>query len=172
VKRVLLATGVAVLVAGTLFPPSAPAVEHVSTGSSAQFEAGVVARLNALRTRRGLGPLRLSRELETAARHHAQDMAQSGFCGHDSANGAPFRGRLLRYYARRPGWRFWSAGENVLCHPRGVTPARALALWLDSPSHRATLLSPTWREVGVAAAHGTFNREEVVYVTADFGVRR
>jgi uncharacterized protein YkwD len=172
VKRVLLATGIAALVAGTLFPPSAPAVERLSTRSSAQFEAGIVARVNALRTRHGLGSLRLSRELKTAARHHAQDMAQSGFCGHASANGAAFEGRLLRYYARRPGWRFWSAGENVLCHPRGVTPARALALWLGSPSHRATLLSSTWREVGVAAAYGTINGEEVVFVTADFGVRR
>jgi uncharacterized protein YkwD len=170
-KRVLLASGIAVLIAGTLFPPSAPAVA-LSTGSSAQFEAGVVARLNALRTRRGLGPLRVSRELAAAARHHASDMARSGFCGHDSANGTPFRGRLLGFYARRPGWRFWSASENVLCNPGGLAPAAAIGHWLRSPSHRTNMLSPTWREVGVAAVYGTYNGEDFLFVTADFGVRR
>jgi uncharacterized protein YkwD len=34
------------------------------------------------------------------------------------------------------------------------------------------MLSPNWREIGVAAAYGTINGEEVVFVTADFGVRR
>lgn len=171
-KRVLFAVGTAVVVAGALVPSSAPAVVRLSTGSSAQLEAGVVAHLNGLRTRRGLRPLRLSRELASAARHHASDMAQGGFCGHESANGAAFRGRLQRFYTRRPGWRLWSAGENVLCHPRGLSAPAAIGQWLGSPSHRANMLSPTWREVGVAAVHGTFNGEEFVFVTADFGVRR
>jgi uncharacterized protein YkwD len=170
-KRVLLALGIAVAVAATLVPPGAAAAP-ASLGSPAQFEAGVVARINAVRARSGLRPLRVSRELASAARHHAGDMARSGFCGHDSADGSPFRGRLLRFYARRPGWRLWSAAENVICHARGLTAATAVALWLDSPGHRANILSPTWREVGVASVYGRSTAGELLFVTADFGVRR
>jgi hypothetical protein len=47
---------------------------------------------------------------------------------------------------------------------------------MKSPEHRANLLSPTWREVGVSALHvaaapGAFQGLDVTIVTTDFGVR-
>jgi uncharacterized protein YkwD len=47
---------------------------------------------------------------------------------------------------------------------------------MNSPPHRANLLSPRWREVGLAAVHvgrapGVYGGREVTIVTADFGVR-
>ena len=55
--------------------------------------------------------------------------------------------------------------------------ARALKLWMHSPEHRANLLSPDWREVGLSAVHvdsapGTYHGLGVTIVTADFGARR
>jgi uncharacterized protein YkwD len=49
-------------------------------------------------------------------------------------------------------------------------------MWMSSPVHRATLLNPAWREVGIAARHyssapGIYSRQAVTILTADFGVR-
>ncbi len=53
----------------------------------------------------------------------------------------------------------------------------ALELWLASPPHRANLLSPRWREIGLGAVHafvaaGVYEGRAVTILTADFGVRR
>jgi uncharacterized protein YkwD len=48
---------------------------------------------------------------------------------------------------------------------------------INSPEHKAILLTPRWREIGLSAVHssgapGTYGGREVTIVTADFGVRR
>jgi uncharacterized protein YkwD len=174
VKRVLFAFALLLAVTGALFPKGAPAVEQKSVVSIDALEERMLSRLNALRTRRGLTPLRVSPALSSAARYHTRDMARNRFCGHDSANGTNLWKRVSRYYGRGRGWRIWAAGENVLCHPRRLTAAAALRRWLGSPGHRANLLSSQWREVGVAALYagppGGFS-EETLFVTANFGAR-
>ncbi len=50
-------------------------------------------------------------------------------------------------------------------------------MWMRSPEHRANILAPRWREVGIAAVHldsapGLFRGLPVTIVTTDFGVRR
>jgi uncharacterized protein YkwD len=49
-------------------------------------------------------------------------------------------------------------------------------MWLASPEHRANLMNPHWREIGVAAVHvtaapGIYRGLDVTIVTTDFGVR-
>jgi uncharacterized protein YkwD len=175
VKRVLFAFALLLAVTGALFPKGAPAVEQTSVVSVDALEERMLSRLNVLRTRRGLTPLRLSAALSSAARYHTRDMARNGFCGHDSANGTNFWKRVSRFYGQGRGWRVWAAGENVLCHPRPLTAAAALRRWLGNPGHRANLLSSQWREVGVAALYaeppGEFSGEETLFVTANFGAR-
>ena len=56
-----------------------------------------------------------------------------------------------------------------------TTPAIVDA-WLDSPPHRAIILSPTWRDAGIGALYAPsapkeFGGAEAVVVTADFGLR-
>jgi uncharacterized protein YkwD len=48
---------------------------------------------------------------------------------------------------------------------------------MHSPEHRANILKPEWREIGVSAVHldtapGTYGGRPVTIVTTDFGVRR
>jgi uncharacterized protein YkwD len=132
-------------------------------------------RLNALRARRGLAPLKVSAGLSSAAQRHSVDMARNGFCGHDSANGASFWRRVSGFYARGPGWTMWSVAENVLCHPLRLSASAALGQWLASPGHRANLLAPQWREVGLGAVYADPSQSrgrDALLVTADFGVRR
>jgi len=47
---------------------------------------------------------------------------------------------------------------------------------MQSGGHRANILNPRWREVGIGAVHsttarGAFTRRPVTIITADFGVR-
>ncbi len=74
------------------------------------------------------------------------------------------------------GFAGWSVGENLLWSSPDVSAQSALQMWMASPEHRANLLSPRWREVGVAAVHesaapGVFKGLDVTIVTTDFGVR-
>jgi uncharacterized protein YkwD len=53
---------------------------------------------------------------------------------------------------------------------------KAVELWLGSHDHRQNILSPTWREIGVAAVHaststGEYGGGPVTIITTDFGVR-
>ena len=102
-------------------------------------------------------------------------MAAQGYFAHESADGSAFWKRIQRFYTSSP-WRSWSVGENLLWSSPDVDAQGALQLWLNSPEHRANLLAPSWREIGVSALHvaaapGTFHGLDVTIVTTDFGVR-
>jgi uncharacterized protein YkwD len=67
-------------------------------------------------------------------------------------------------------------GENLLWGAPDIGALRAFNLWLGSPMHRANLLSPRWREIGIGAMHsskapGLYGGRPATVVTADFGVR-
>jgi uncharacterized protein YkwD len=151
------------------------ATTRPATGTVA-LERSVLAEVNALRRSRGLVPLRLSPQLSAAAQAHSATMARHGFFRHESADGSAFWQRVRRYY-RAGGYGYWSVGENLLWSSPNVDARGALRMWLNSPSHRRTLLTAEWREIGlgavhVAAAPGAFGGREVTILTADFGVRR
>jgi uncharacterized protein YkwD len=139
------------------------------------LEHGVLVDINAIRTEHHLAPLRLSAPLTVSAREHSQEMAAHGYFAHESPDGSPFWKRIKRVYPQS-SFGTWSVGENLLWSSPNVDPAGALKLWMKSPEHRANLLSPTWREVGVSALHvaaapGAFQGLDVTIVTTDFGVR-
>ena len=102
-------------------------------------------------------------------------MLEYGFFGHDSADGTAFNERIRRHYTNR-GWRMWSVGEALLA-TRAAPPSQAIVeAWLDSPPHRAIILSPTWRDAGIGALYAPhapqeFGGTETIVVTADFGLR-
>ncbi len=103
-------------------------------------------------------------------------MAVHGFFRHESSDGSAFWKRVQNFYGQGR-YPYWSVGENLLWSSPNVDARRALRMWLASPPHRANLLDPKWREVGLAAVHapragGVYGGSEVTIVTADFGVRR
>jgi uncharacterized protein YkwD len=170
-----IARGLAALAAVAAVPASAAlAVPRSPSATLSQLESSVLADINALRAQHGLVKLRLNTQLTSSARAHSQQMAQDGYFAHRSADGSPFCRRLQSYYSPSP-WRYWSVGENLLWSSPGIDGAGALKLWLASPEHRANLLNPHWREIGVSAVHktqapGVYHGLEVTIVTTDFGV--
>jgi uncharacterized protein YkwD len=139
-----------------------------------KLEEAIVAEVNVVRRRRGLRPLRSARGLETAATRHTVSMLQRGVFAHEIPGGPRFAARLRRHYTPRS--RGWSVAENLAAAWPEPTARETVRMWLASPPHRRNLLSPLWREIGVAAIHapsapGDFGDSEITLVTADFGVR-
>jgi uncharacterized protein YkwD len=167
---------VLVLAAACALAAPASASRTAPVTGSATLEQAVLAEVNALRTSKGLAPLRWSQPLAAAARSHSAAMARRGFFSHTSRDGSDFWKRVQRHYGSR-GYGYWSVGENLLWSSPDVDAKGALRMWLNSPPHRKTLLTKEWREIGLGAVHvssapGTFGGREVTIVTADFGVRR
>ena len=162
--------------AGVLLVPAAGSADpRGALTPASELQTGLVQQVNALRARHGLPRVRLSDALAAAANAHSVQMARLGYFSHSSAGGTSYATRIARYYPLR-GYRSWSVGENLLWSSPNVSSVRAIDLWLASPGHRAILLSPSWREIGIAAIHssnapGVYHGLPVTVVTADFGVR-
>jgi uncharacterized protein YkwD len=169
-----LALALALAACATLL--AAPAAgERAAPTRVSTLDHQLLGRLNAVRARHELRPLRLSRGLSAAAASHSLEMARDGYFAHASANGLPFWRRLERFYPPAR-YRRWLVGENLLWESPDVTAAQAIRLWLASPPHRANLLDPAFREIGIAAvsadaAPGTYRGLPVTILTTDFGAR-
>jgi uncharacterized protein YkwD len=116
--------------------------------------------INKVRADKGLKPVRLDLRLWRAARHHSTDMLRRSYFAH----GATTK-RLARYigHAGVIGETLaWGSGTYS-------SPARTVESWMQSSPHRALLLDPDFRFVGVGSRGGPFQGEPWARVyTADF----
>jgi uncharacterized protein YkwD len=162
---------------GTVTDASGASTGSLSDASSARasIRRDLLAAINAVRAADGLLPLQISGELSTAAAAHSDEMLGDGYFGHNSADGMSFWRRIAAYYPLVPGYS-WDVGENLLWSSPGMDASAAVAAWMRSPKHRANVLSPGWRQIGIAVirrdgAPGVFGGHDVMVVTADFGAR-
>ena len=152
-----------------------PALQQHKAVALRPLERSLLTSINAYRVQNGLAVLRLSAQLNDAARQHSDEMAADGYFDHPSANGTSFWQRIQLYYASSSR-SYWSVGENLLWSSDTISAGRALRLWIASPEHKKNLLDASWRELGVSAVHvvhapGTYHGLTVTIVTTDFGVR-
>ncbi|HHH42284.1 MAG TPA: CAP domain-containing protein [Chloroflexi bacterium] len=118
---------------------------------------------NLARRDNGVPPLRWNAQLTEAARWLSWDSVENrpgGYCGHQDT-----LGRWPSDRAPLFGYKGYAGAENAFCGY--VTPEAAIEGWMNSPDHRANLLDPNSREVGL----GYYRRESDGrgYVTQDFG---
>ncbi|MGZ4338380.1 MAG: CAP domain-containing protein [Gaiellaceae bacterium] len=149
--------------------------QHRATVALTAFDYGVLAQLNHVRLEHGLVPLHLNIRLSESADEHSREMGSDGYFAHASFDGTTYWKRIEQWY-RWSGYQVWSVGENLLWSSPDLSPATALKMWMQSPEHRANILNPNWREIGIAAVHsdgapGTFGGLPVTIITTDFGVR-
>jgi uncharacterized protein YkwD len=124
-------------------------------------ESSLLQSMNAVRTSHGLAPLRLDVRLLRAARGHSVDMMRRQYFAHGAV-----AARALAQGARGPVF-----GED-LAWGTDVTADWVVSRWLASPGHRAVLLRPGFRRVGIGIVLGTFaGRGGAAVVTADFAGR-
>ena len=111
----------------------------------------VAALVNARRIDHGLRPLRLVPAVHLAAQKHSRDQARMHLMTHTGSDGTSCGERL-----HREGYRWSTWGENVaMGYPTARSVVRA---WMHSAGHRANILNPRFRHVGVGlrrAADGT-----------------
>ena len=156
--------------------PAALSAPSASRFSVAGLESGLLQQLNAIRADHGLSALRSNAKLAAAADQHSREMADDGYFDHDSVDGTSFSTRIAHWYPVA-NHRSWWVGENLLWSSPNVDPKGAMQLWMNSPEHRANILTARWREIGVSAIHvatagGTYDNLPVTIITTDFGVRR
>jgi uncharacterized protein YkwD len=151
-SRYVIPLVIAVLTAAVAGPARA--------SESATTERALLDEVNRVRAAHGLPGLRVDSALQRAARSHSVDMLRRGYFGHGA-----FAERLARFGARGP-----RLGENLAWGAGTAAAARDMVRrWLASPPHRANLLRPGFRRIGVGAVIGSFSGyESVRVVTADF----
>ena len=146
----------------------APVAAHQAAAACATrapaAERGVLDEINRFRARNGRAALCYDARLDAAAQWLANDMARKGYFGHTDSLGRD-GGRRLRSFGYAWSW----SGENIAAGYR--TWHAAVVAWEHSPEHRANLLNPHFREVGLGRAHAGGGRFKD-YWTADFGARR
>lgn len=171
-----VALAASLVVGATAAPAGAASTSERTLQAANALEGAVLAELNAIRAKYGLAPLKTNAKLRAAADMHSVAMAENGFFAHESPDGSAFWKRVQRFYAPG-GYGFWSVGENLLWSSGELTAKQAVDMWMKSPKHRANILTPRWREIGlsavrVAAAPGVYAGNDVTIFTTDFGVRR
>lgn len=127
-------------------------------------EYQVLVGINRFRAQHGLGALHPSRKLTAAAKQHSRDMVRRRYYAHNTLNGRSWN-RRIKHYVRAS-----MVGEtlDLLYGPpgRGADSSIVVRDWIHSPAHRAVLLTPRLRRVGVARASRRSSRPAVF--TADF----
>jgi uncharacterized protein YkwD len=175
ISRMRRRFAIAALALGLASPAAAaPARQHERQTAVPTLAQRILVLLNRVRTEHGLTPLELDPSLTQAATQHTSEMLRDGYFGHDSADGAPFTTRLTSYTATSPG--HWAVAENLLWASGSLNAERAVTMWMESPEHRANIVAPRWRQIGIAVIHanhapGYYDDHGATVVTTDFGVR-
>ncbi|MEG0260576.1 MAG: CAP domain-containing protein [Lysinibacillus sp.] len=119
--------------------PTPPPVTNSDVNA---FEQQVVTLTNAERKKAGLAPFQMDTKLMAAAREKSLDMQKNNYFSHTSPTfGSPFdRMKAL-------GISYKSAGENIAKGQR--TPEEVVKAWMNSPGHRANIMSTSFTHIGV-----------------------
>lgn len=110
------------------------------------LEEGMLALVNQERAAAGLAPLVMDERLRAVARDHSRDMFQRGYFSHYTPEQLSPFDRL-----KKAGIGYLAAGENLALAPSLDMAHRGL---MNSPGHRANILSPSFRRVGIGAMDG------------------
>ena len=141
-------------------PPGASSSAVLDRAQLSGQEQGLLQAINHARAAHGRRPVRIAYRLHRAARSHSNAMLRTGAFTHGD-----WYGRL-----RRHGVQGRTFGENIAWGSGAAgAPAALVRMWLASPPHRATMLSPAFSRVGVGIARGTFSGVgDSSVATADF----
>ena len=118
----------------------------------------VVTLVNQERAKQGLAPLKENLELSNVAKLKSEDMANKNYFSHTSPTyGSPFD--MMKKF----GITYNAAGENIAMGQQ--TAASVMTGWMNSPGHKANILSANFTEIGVGVAK---NADGTIYWTQQF----
>jgi uncharacterized protein YkwD len=102
--------------------------------------------VNLERTSRGLKPLVMDAKLQEVARAHSRDMFARGYFSHNNPDGLTPFDRM-----DKAGVKYTVAGENLALAPDVNIAHNGL---MNSPGHKANILTPEFRKVGMGVING------------------
>lgn len=111
-----------------------------------QAEAQMFADVNRERTKRGLAALQADPQLLVLARSYAAKMFKEGYFSHYTPEGKSPFDRMTE-----AGVTYTHAGENLALAPSEPLAHQGL---MNSPGHRANILSPNYKKVGIGVMDG------------------
>ena len=126
----------------TVFITAAPVAPPPVTTTASEFELEVFRLVNVERANHGLPALIWHDELATVARAHSADMAHRNFFDHTNPDGVGFGARITN-----AGITSFARAENIAIGIRAAETV--MSRWMDSPMHRANILSPSLTHLGV-----------------------
>lgn len=109
-------------------------------------ENSMIVLVNKERTSRGLNTLIFDSKLREPARNHSMDMFKKGYFSHYSPEGDSVVERAAKYQID-----YMIIGENLAYAPSLQLAHQGL---MNSPGHRANILSPDFRKIGVGVMNG------------------
>jgi uncharacterized protein YkwD len=131
----------------------------VAAPAAAAPARDAIDQLNDIRRASGLAPLQQSPSLARSSNRYARHMIRADFFGHSSRIAVSSQ--------------FGRAGETLALH-NGWSPhaGETISGWMNSPGHRAVLLSSRYRWVGMGLARGRIGSRLVTVWVAHVGARR
>ncbi len=122
----------------------------------------IVLLVNQERINNQLSPLSLSPELSTAATQKAADMFTKNYWAHISPTGvSPWQ------FISSSGYSYIYAGENLA--KSFNTSEEVVKAWMNSSTHKANILKPEYKDIGISVMNGLLNGEETTLVVEEFG---
>lgn len=128
--------------------PVAPAPAPVTAAALSAREIGLFQAMNRERIANGLAPLQASGTLLPIARARSEDMSVNGYFAHFSPSG-----ESVYTLTAAAGLRFSALGENLarVSGDEDRSVAVAIDKLMQSPPHRANILSAAYTQVAVGA---------------------
>jgi uncharacterized protein YkwD len=141
--------------AGIMLALSAPSLAAAEVPPES---AALIEKVNEIRRSSGLPTLRVSEELTGSSRSYAHYMLKNDYFGHLASI--------------RAGGDFLLLGETLAWHSGWKNRVRTtVSRWMASPSHKAVLLSPTYRWIGAGRARGKMGSRRATAWVAQLGAR-
>lgn len=141
--------------------------------SNPEARKAVLCLVNKQRTRHGLSKLDRDRDLQKAAQNHSEWMKNHGCFAHECPGEKTVQQRLAGVGYLISGLLRWAYGENIAYGEDSAgTPKKMVQAWMNSSGHRANILNPSFRDLGVGFVRGTPNDPNEVggTYTTDFGL--
>ena len=126
-------------------PTATPPPVDCAYERNADYEAQVLQLINSARTANGLPALNLQNQLSAAAQGHSADMACHSSLDHTGSDKSTHSSRL-----KAQGYKYSHESENIFA---GGNAQDAFDWWMNSPIHRANILSKKVTQIGIGYAY-------------------
>jgi len=124
-------------------------------------DLAVVRLVNEEREKNGLNHLCIDHRLTLAAKAKAADMINKEYWDHFHNGKSPWD------WMEEFGYFYLDAGENLAID---FSEAETMhAAWMASSAHRANILNPVYKEIGIGIASGIFHNHKTIIVVQMFG---